>query len=351
MQELRVVAVEDGALVAVAGDGSRYRVEVDEVQIAQLRRARGAAAPAGRKVAPREIQAHIRAGMSAQDVATLTGAELDYVERFEGPVLAEREYIVESALNVAVRTAGDTDPASGSSFGSVIRTRLADGGAQDERWAAWKDAETGWTVKLTFEAGAVEHDARWTFDPRTAALSPLNAEAVSLSQQGEMPPSLIPRLRAVDLGERQETGRFDSGAFRIEEGDLDGPLIAAPRSRAEDAVPMNQTADLLEALRRRRGERDSRPFAPEPEPEQEPEPRAAIRLVDVPLAGLEDDSAIDLLDEAPADDDGIDIALAEDEQEPAPRQEGTAQAGARRSRAAMPSWDEIVFGARTSDDG
>ena len=34
---------------------------------------------------------HIRAGMSAQEVAALLGARVEDIARFEGPVLAERE--------------------------------------------------------------------------------------------------------------------------------------------------------------------------------------------------------------------------------------------------------------------
>ena len=61
-----------------------------------------------RRLAPREIQAQIRAGLTAEDVARVTGASLEYIRRFEGPVIAEREYVVESALNVPVHMAVET---------------------------------------------------------------------------------------------------------------------------------------------------------------------------------------------------------------------------------------------------
>ena len=111
MQELKVIGVEDGALVVASVEGSRYRVEIDETVHSRLRPV-APATGAARKLAPREIQAHIRAGMSAEDVAAVTGAPLDYVQRFEGPVLAEREYVLESALNVPVQVAVETEPAS-----------------------------------------------------------------------------------------------------------------------------------------------------------------------------------------------------------------------------------------------
>src|SRR5690606_7878275 len=93
----------------------------------------------------------------------------------------------------------EVDPlAGGATFGGVIRRRLVDAGALGERWASWKEDGGSWIVKLTFVAEQVEHDARWSFDPKKQALAPLNNEALSLSQLGELPPSLVPRLRAVE---------------------------------------------------------------------------------------------------------------------------------------------------------
>src|SRR3712207_3803178 len=89
MHELRVVGVEEGALLVASDSGETYRLRVDEVFHSQVRRATHDHS-IDRRLSPKEIQAHIRAGMSADDVAAVTGAPLDYIQRFEGPVLAER---------------------------------------------------------------------------------------------------------------------------------------------------------------------------------------------------------------------------------------------------------------------
>jgi hypothetical protein len=151
MQELKVIGVEDGALLAASDDGARYRIEIDEVLQSRIRHA----VPEhhnGPKLSPREVQTHIRSGLSAEEVADLTGASVDYIRRFEGPVVAEREHIVTSALAVPVHPNGDPDPDQPASFGSMIRERLSELGAQGERWASWKDPERGWMVKLEFTA-------------------------------------------------------------------------------------------------------------------------------------------------------------------------------------------------------
>jgi hypothetical protein len=337
MEELKVIGVESGSLLVASEEGARYRVAIDDVLQSRLRQT--SPEPGNvRKLSPREIQAHIRAGMSAEDVAAITGVDLDYVQRFEGPVLAEREFVIESALAVPVQLALETDPLGGGvTFGTVIRRRLADAGAIGERWASWKEEGGGWVVKLTFVAETIDHDARWSFDPKKSTLAPLNQEAINLSQQGEQPANLLPRLRAVPLDEQADAARFDSGAFNLTPPEAEtGPLLEpVPYGRVGDVEPLpvkkNQTADLLEALRKRRGERD--PMDPGPEESLASHPSTgSVRLIDVPLDA--------------ADDVPIDSMRTR----PTARDTGSNGRRGGKGRAAMPSWDEIVFGARSDDD-
>ncbi|MES2169629.1 MAG: septation protein SepH [Actinomycetota bacterium] len=364
MQDLRVIGVENGALLVAADDGTRYRIAIDEVLQSKLRQS--VPEPGlGRKLAPKEIQAHIRSGMSAQDVASITGVPLEYIQRFEGPVLAEREYVVSTALAVPVHTAADTSPLGSSTFGTVIRERLYDLGAINERWASWKEIAGGWVVKLSFTADQIDHDARWRFDPKKSALAPLNTEAVSLSQQGELTGPLVPRLRAVGDEERKpDQSRFDSGAFTdrelaqaaenqtapLLEPVIYGRLSDAPpgvadaainRAPVEQEAASNQTADLLEALRRRRGEREAAPIGDARFGSDDPfsdsmaahPSTGSIRLVEVPMP-------------PPA------LSDAQPEHE-LPGNTAPQPASAPRSkkgRASMPSWDDIVFGARPDDE-
>ncbi|CAO1651896.1 septation protein SepH [Salinibacterium sp. SWN248] len=334
MEDLRVIEVQDGALIVSSNDGTRFRLAVDNVLQSRLRQSR-AQTGSGPKLAPREIQAHIRAGMSAQDVASLTGADIDYIERFEGPVVAEREFVVKSALGVPVHVAGETDSLTSSrTFGSAIRERLVDVNAADERWASWKDPENGWTVKLSFSSNSIDHDARWQYDPKRQSLVPLNNEAKTLSQQGESTGALIPRLRAVAPAEgNTDAARFDSGAFDVDElHDEPAPIKPAElpvmRDRSAEAGVGNQTADLLDALRRRRGEREPANFESDDDESSPPSgSEPSMRLLDPPAAEQRRDA-------------------------PAPPQATAPQptAKSRRRRVAMPSWDDIVFGTKPDED-
>jgi len=351
MQDLRVIGVENGALLVASPDGERYRIPIDEVLQSRLRQS-SPEPGVGRKLSPREIQEQIRSGMSAEDVAAVTGMPVDYIAKYEGPILAEREHIVEVALDVPVHTAMDTGPvAGGASFGTVIRSRLSAIGAINERWASWKDPAAGWVVKLAFTADQIDHDARWTFDPRRLALSPQNSEATTLSQQGDVPTALVPRLRAVGATPEPDAARFDSGAFAIDEvreatGNAPRFTVApAPQPLRADS---NQTADLLDALRRRRGEREAASYADD---EQEPvvnpmhPSTGSIRIVDVPMPS---DNELAMPDFATPSEKNQE-SMRETLPQPGVAPQRTGPQGKRKGRTSMPSWDDIVFGARPDD--
>jgi len=391
MQELKVIGVENGALLAASEDGDRFRIAIDEVLHSKLRQNQTEASEAP-KPSPREVQAHIRSGMSAEDVAAVTGAPLDYVRRFEGPVVAEREYMISCALSVPVHTAIDPEPVGeDANFGGVIRDRLASLGASNERWASWKEPGAGWIIKLSFTADDIDHDARWGFEPKKNALSPIGNEAIALSQQGELKGSLIPRLRAVGSEtSNSDVSRFDSGAFTFKEsladeilsdtapiepipysrtlGTSDAVFKAAIKRAAEPSVSMSDTADLLESLRRRRGEREAASFGDASGQHQSPpapDVSDARRRTDSPAAAHPETD--NHAPSAPEDDESATARpeSAADAKDPAAKTTAapniwatqaaraagrTAGTTAKRGRASMPSWDEIVFGARTDDD-
>lgn len=353
MENVTIVGTEDELLILATESGERFALAIDDVLQREIRRARRRNADESPRAtaSPREIQMHVRSGLSAGDVAELLGIGLDEVARFEGPVLAEREHVIGQALAVPVLIGSEVEPDAQPTFGVAIRAKLAQLAATDERWASWKD-ETGWIIKLEFAANEVSHDARWSFDPRRSALAPLNADATQLSRQGSLPEGLIPRLRAVD-SERVESpykdeSRFDSGAFGprllpAPEADIEEPAVpersnsaaqhAAIKRAPDQSTTSAETADLLEALRRRRGQRENAPLIDDDDAEATDPARTRnsgpIALFDA----LEQDS---------------DIA-EEPERTPAAQEPAADTSGRRKRRNAMPSWDEIVFGARTDD--
>lgn len=422
MQELRFIGADDGALIVSGDGGEQYRLIVDDA-LRDALRPRPHTRSEAPKVAPREIQQLIRAGRTAEQVVELTGADLDDVLRFEGPVMAEREHIVEQARLVAVRVHADLDPldAEPATFGSALDDRLESLGASRVRWDAWKDPEYGWRVGLEFEVEQIARDAMWSFEPRSHALAPLNPSAVALSQQGELASLQGPRLRVVEnerpsadtepspsiggLPEHEESraaaapaaAPASPSARDAKGADWLGSAVTDIGSRRREAEPQrDETADLLEQLRRRRGERQPQSFdefdddlaldddASETDRDHEAAPardhdaadasgaseapdepaapaRGVTRLrpavaVDVPLAGLEaPESSANPAEAGPAPEPvGASVPHASNASNASTGSSGgrgsTGPLGKRRGgRASLPSWDEIVFGTRSDD--
>ena len=410
MDELRFVRRDDRSLIVANDAGDEYRFVVDEAALSELRHlARRERQPG--KPGPREIQALIRAGKSRAQVASETGLEDADIERYEEPVLAERRYILERAHAVPVRTEAHDD--GDQRFGAVIAERLAGLGAQTSEWAAWRDEERGWMVSLEFASHDVGHRAVWTFDHRKSMLSPINPDAVNLSKQGDVGERLIPKLRAVDSVEH--SGRFDSGAFDAEEvlslenaaeasevvttdesareaqAPSSDPNVEFARRReidqraissdADAPADLSQTADLLDALRKRRGERDQGKRQSEAGTELQPQELdlAALAESDSETAAGSPDAADargsgsphpSLRREAPADTPteprsiwssaGVTGAPKtgsdpSPERPVAPAQSPAAAPDAperapKKGRASIPSWDDILFGTRSDED-
>ncbi len=341
MDELSVIGVENGALIVVSADGERYRVPITEALHTALRQNRPAV-PAAHRVGPRDVQALIRSGLSAAEVSERTGEPVEYIRRFEGPVLAEREYVISAARSVPVSTADSSDETA--LFGTVIDSRLDELDAHSVTWSSRKK-DAHWIVTIDFVDGEIERRATWTYEPKRSVLAPADHEAQSLSRQGSTPDPRLPRLRAVPADESSAV-RFDSGAFSPTTGpaqpveNMERPIGIVPAQDDSEPGDVSQTADLLDALRRRRGERESAAHD-EWESSRAAHPSTgSIRIVDIPLESIDES-----LDGSPAGDLVENTADADvSDTAPAPK------SPARRGRAAMPSWDEIVFGARPDDD-
>ncbi|MGM1030034.1 MAG: septation protein SepH [Actinomycetota bacterium] len=410
MQQLSVIGVEDGVLILESDSGERFSVPVDALP--ERRKTPSAIPHRERKASPRDIQSLIRGGMTAEQVAASTGEELAYITRFEGPVLAERAHVLDSALSIPVAS-GDIDPlAQETTFGAAIEERLDDLRASDRSWSSWKDADGGaWTVRLRFTTEGIQHEALWGYEAKKATLTPRGKEAISLSQSGDASSVLVPRLRAIDRQSRpaapasaaepaapastpapddepaappisqraatSDTGRFDSDAFRIQRGaSRSAPEPVEPGVGLEEAVSSSAAVESSVEerreptkadnpwLRRRGGEVGSQPenvqAAAINRPAASSQPNHTAELLDaLRRRRSEREAALRTAESEPTLFEGESQEQQQQQQQPAEQEEqrpqrasGTGPVGGRKrgSRASMPSWDEIVFGSRTDDD-
>lgn len=346
MKNLTVVDVDGLSLVMSDDEGTQFTVDIDEATLGSLRSARMKAdAP---RVSPREIQARIRAGLTAEDVAAVTGATIETVRRYEGPVLAEREYMLTSALAVSTSTSVENEQGEETSaFGAVIRARLVGIAATNQRWVSWREEDGTWIVKVEFTANEIEHDARWSFEPRKHSLTALNSDAASLSQKADLSSGLIPKLRAVDTG-AQAAAVSATDAAEVFHDELPTISPAPPVLAATDELVSEDntgshspTADLLEALRKRRSERENTPEWL----------RETVRIEE--SVTMSDDGVVTgmtvNIDDTIQFTEPFDLEPHLDETAEAPIANESKPVN-KTGRVSMPSWDDIVFGTRSDED-
>src|SRR5262245_54379388 len=203
MQELRLIsATDDGAkLLLRSGDGSDYTLEVDE----RLRAAvRGDRVRMGQleiamdlSLRPRDIQARIRAGESAEQVAATAKIPLDRVRRYEGPVLAEREHMAWQARRSAVRSSASAEGPPGL-LGDLVERRLRELGGDPEAatWDSWRREDGRWQIRVGYQLADAAKHANFVFDPgRRVVTAEGSAARTLLTDQRATPATGSPGVR------------------------------------------------------------------------------------------------------------------------------------------------------------
>jgi hypothetical protein len=273
------------------------------------------------RLSPREIQEEIRVGRSIEDIVQASGAPVDYVMKFAQPVLDELNHAVLNALTVRLEVPGDrfNDPTT-REFGEIIKARLAASGAGIEKWSAMKAPEHGFYIYCEYDLGGRQLKATWLYDPKRLALIPENEAAISLSS-GDRIATPAPKLRPVQTPATDFTSTL-ADTVEIVRDPLP-PLPVPPQVIAESGPAISDTADLLEALRKKRNEREI----------------------------TEDEDQIpptDFLSVVPDIEEQETFAEEDFSQDPPEITPETPPAN-KRGRASIPSWDEIVFGTKTED--
>ncbi|HUC26979.1 MAG TPA: septation protein SepH [Streptosporangiaceae bacterium] len=313
MQELRLVAVsEDGsyAILAVPGRSGRFLLPIDErlrtVAKGQFSRLAQYEIEVENPLRPKEIQERIRAGETADQIADAAGIPPDKIRRFEGPILAERQYQAQQAQRATIRGRGDSGP--GPRLGDVVAERLTAAGASPEaaEWDSRKRPDGNWQVQLQFVVGGRAGTAEWIYDPRRRHVIPDDDQAVRLCLPQD-------EWAAITFAERaRATATVTPIASRQH-----GPFADAGREldrRAASALP------------RARDARDpALAVAAEPDP--------------VPAAVAAPEDGIRQPGEA--------AAAGRPDQAGAP---APAKKTAKGRRASVPSWDEIMFGTSRQQD-
>jgi len=362
MGELELIGLHDDGehLVLAAPDGQRFRLRIDEPLRAAVRRDRPQleqlrAARAG-SLSPREIQTRIRAGSTAQEVADEADLVVEQVRRYEGPVLAERAFIADQARSTRVgRDAG------APVLGDLVTDRLAARGVALETlaWDAHRSQSGPWVVVARFMVGdGDEREARWTFDPAKRVVQADEDEARWLSET-EIADEPIPRRHLAAVRDV---------VFDVEANGAVRPVLASVDAHADqpdepgpapEPDPRERTHALLDDLSSRRGIRQQIDMDDDTDDEEfegfgpqhafdfatfeaqvpgahpvDADPAAEATVLPAPPVRTEPSIVM----RRSKRDDTAELSA---DDPPAPE-----RAKPRKVRAKVPSWDEIVFGAK-----
>jgi hypothetical protein len=246
---------------------------------------------------PRDIQARIRAGETPEAVAEAAQTTLEKVMPYAAPVLAEREHVAQRALRASIRrpAAGDRQSPAGTSrtLGEAFSSRLRGMNVDPDSvvWDAWRREDGRWTLTASFSAGGQEGLARLTYDQRGNFVLLDNDEARWLV--GDHIDAPGPPLPAA---EPEQAGR----------------LLSAVPSEQLALTPDELGADAIDLVR-------DLPV------EQPIEAYLDVQATET-TAEIEPMAADPAADEPPA------------------------RPPAKKKRASVPSWDEIMFGGPSDGD-
>ena len=259
------------------------------------------------QLTPKEIQAQLRAGRSVQEVSRMAGTEPGWIERFLGPIIAERKGIVE-----AVKAGVISRPRRGRSattVGDAILANLRErrihlsAEALEDGWRAVRGA-AGWEVSFRYLVRGQLKEAQFAFDVDSRTVVATNPMATQIGwrpttavadvedepeEAAPAPPPPVTRPAASFTAKATPTVRQVPAAPGKASSTRPTPAAqaAGARNQAASARPGGRVGVPAPDPVPRRG-RPGRPVAEEPEPPV-PAPRGRRQAVSPQGAGAADE--------------------------------------------------------------
>jgi len=250
---------------------------------------------------PREVQARVRSGESAESIAAETGWELAKVLRYAGPLLDERAFMAQQGSLVEVRRSG-----GGATLAESCAQQLGADRADAIAWDSHRRDDGRWIVTASVPGRGT---AAWTYDHHGRNLHPLDDLARALMGAAPVAPA--------DVTEDDIAAALDltAAVSAVREVPAGRPRLVAVEDTddsVDDSVEDDASADIVEDV-------------------------ASVDDTDTAHSGSTyEQETITLPREVAAQPSGDTRAARK------PR--------GRKGRTSIPSWDEILFGAGRQED-
>jgi hypothetical protein len=183
----------------------------------------------------KEIQRRLRAGESFEQVAREGQITVEKVERFSGPIMQEREYILDRARELVMRKDAYR---SDLTFSDVVLAKLSPRGVDTDQisWNTWRLPDGIWHIELHFPNRDGSGVATWNFDMARRALEATDGNGAWLLDE-----ELAPRPTATAIIHSEPTH-----PSRIEDPVRDIPRIADLFEPAEEKPETPRLAVIRE---------------------------------------------------------------------------------------------------------
>jgi len=240
----------------------------------------------------KEMQRRLRSGETMDSIAREGNISIEKVERFAGPILQERIFIIDQVQGLSPRREGKDGGRDHLTFLELVISKLSPRGVDIDalNWSTWRLEDGTWTIELRYPNRDGSGVAQFSYDGQRRSISALDENAAWM------------------VGEEAPVRRIEPGLVYSQP--THPSRASAPSEAREpiriDTAPIRSVASSLDDLP------DNDPTDEEFEAQITRETPRLVSIRETP---------------APADKaDGI------------------------TARAKVPSWDEIMFGQKPTDE-
>jgi len=116
----------------------------------------------------KDVQSRLRAGESMDAISRTTDWPLEKIEKFAGPILQERAFVIAQALKSPTRR-----DASSPTLNEAMSNQLATHGVdlEEVEWNTHRRRDGLWDIALYYPNRDGQADAHWSFNTTTGALT------------------------------------------------------------------------------------------------------------------------------------------------------------------------------------
>lgn len=251
MTELRLNGkTEDGLYLSLHdNEGCEYTVRVSDTLRATVNQQRLTSVPHSDEpaISIKDIQRLLRSGQSSDQIARDNNISIERIERFAGPILSERIYMIDQAQQIVVRKDSGREPVA---LLDVVLSRLAPRNIDfsELSWDSWRLENGSWTIELHYPNSSGVGIAQWNFDVTLRTITSMDENARWMmgdeAPVRQLPtPGLVPteashpsERRIIDV--YNEARREPTDLVEVEEVEVapQVPRLAVIREEPDDAA-------------------------------------------------------------------------------------------------------------------